>query len=353
MTPPEGYTVPAIDTRRNGIYETAINNVVAEESLEIEKQSLKIREFGFPEVPNPKEFFGEDGSGMFRDAQTVIGESIYNGWSAALLLRTSSVYDRQYYDQYTATSRNTDAILSRSGATYETISSTGKCVLFELETSHNMYDGDKLVPITVANLKKQATPYGGPDTYDRNSPDYYSHGNYCPINKDNPFDIRKSIEVFDGDCYPGIFVYHAAHALDNSVTICLNKVTSIYYVPVESDIDLRASYGDLYTRRKDSAKSYYIQDEPYSIDGFVQSQPAYLYNSAYNAESNVQSYSSTTYTEIDSSKYDCRVHHSELKTNNEHIDSWMEFKAMNYIDVDTRFGEITNMRLFKDRLLCW
>lgn len=351
MAPPEGSTVPAIDTRQNGIHETIINHVVAEKSLDLEKQSLKIKEFGFPEVPNPKEFFGEDGSGMFRDAQTAVGESIYNGWSAAFQLPAYSIGDRHRYEQYISSSRDYQYELRL--VTYETVSSTGKCVVFELESEHNMYNGDKLVPITVADLKKQATPYGGPDTYDTNSPDYYSHGNYCSIDKDNPFDRIKSIAVFDGDCYPGVFVYHAAHAHDNSVTICLNKVTSIYYVPVESDIDLRASYGDLYTRRKDSAKSYYIQDEPYSIDGFVQSQPAYLYNSAYNAESNVQSYSSTTYTEIDSSKYDCRVHHSELKTNNEHVDSWMEFKAMNYIDVDTRFGEITNMRLFKDRLLCW
>jgi hypothetical protein len=60
--------------------------------------------------------------------------------------------------------------------------------VFELEDTHNIYNGDKIVPITVADLKKQAIPYGGPDTYDRNSPDYYSHGNYCPIDKNNPFD---------------------------------------------------------------------------------------------------------------------------------------------------------------------
>ena len=351
MTPPEGSEVPAMDTRHMGVHETVINHVVAERELQLDKQTLKIKAFGFPEVPNPKEFFGENGEGKFRDAITTVGQSIYNGWSAAFLLRTESVHDKEYYDQYISQSRDMDSRLR--DATYEAVSSTGKCVVFELDTPHNMYDGDRLVPITVADLKKQATPYGGPNTYDTSSPDYYSHGNYCPIDPDDMFDRRKSIDVFDGDCYPGIFVYHAAHAHDNSVTLCLNKVTTIYYVPIESDIDLRASYGDLYTRRKDSDKSYYIQDEIYSIDGFVQSQPAYLYNSAYNAESNVQSYSSTTYTEIDDSKYDCRVHHSELKTNNEHVDSWMEFKAMNYIDVDTRFGEITNMRLFKDKLLCW
>jgi predicted transposase/invertase (TIGR01784 family) len=38
---------------------------------------------------------------------------------------------------------------------------------------------------------------------------------------------------------------------------------------------------------------------------------------------------------------------------NEHIDSWLNIKPLNYKDVDSRFGQITNMRLFKDHLLFW
>jgi hypothetical protein len=118
-------------------------------------------------------------------------------------------------------------------------------------------------PITVTNLKKNAMPYGGPSSYKYNSPDYYSHGNYCRWTGND------SITVFDGDCYPGVFVYHASHAFDNSVLVNANKLATIYYVPLESDIDLRATYGDLYTRKEADEKSYYIQDIPVSIDGFV------------------------------------------------------------------------------------
>jgi hypothetical protein len=78
-----------------------------------------------------------------------------------------------------------------------------------------------------------------------------------------------------------------------------------------------------------------------------------LYNTAYNQQPDILSFSAANYTRIDDGKFDYRVHHSDLKTNNERIDNWAVFKAMNFIDVDTRYGEITNMRLFKDKLLYW
>ena len=45
-------------------------------------------------------------------------------------------------------------------------------------------------------------------------------------------------------------------------------------------------------------------------------------------------------------KLDYRCYHSELKSNDERIDSWSIFKPANFIDVDTRYGEITHLRTF-------
>ena len=75
--------------------------------------------------------------------------------------------------------------------------------------------------------------------------------------------------MYDGDCHPGVFVYHAAHCFDNSVLISANKEVTIYYVPVESDVDLRATFGDLYTRKQNDYRSFYIQDTACAIDGYV------------------------------------------------------------------------------------
>jgi len=89
------------------------------------------------------------------------------------------------------------------------------------------------------------------------------------------------------------------------------------------------------------------------MDGFSQMLNEYLYNTAYNANPNILTSSQTVYEDIDTNNFDVRIHNSQRKTNNEHIDKWTEFKTTDYIDVDSRFGQLTNMRLFKDKLLFW
>jgi hypothetical protein len=53
------------------------------------------------------------------------------------------------------------------------------------------------------------------------------------------------------------------------------------------------------------------------------------------------------------SEIDYRCHNSNVKLNNENIDSWTKFQPADYIDVDTRYGPITNMRNFENRLMFW
>lgn len=348
---------PCIESRSNGIRETSMTNVVASKSIDITPETVHIKEFGFPEVPSPQEFIDDSGLGLYRDAITTIGSSVFNGWTAWYLLACLPSYDEEAYNLYRSP---TSTDIYKAYTQYETHSTTGKCIVFETSDNHSVYVNTPrpwsdtqnrnpiLAPITVADLKKQAVPYGGPETSKSRVSDYFSHGYYVPMQ-----DAVAEVYVYDGDCHPGIFVYHAAHCFDNSVMISARNGCVVYYVPVESDIDLRSTYGDLYTRVKDQAKSYYVQDTAIAMSGYVQDKRAYLCNTAYNAEPDILSYSTADYTSIDSSSYDYRIHHSELKTNNERVDSWSQFKPLNYIDVDTRFGQITNMRLFKDKLLYW
>ena len=69
-----------------------------------------------------------------------------------------------------------------------------------------------------------------------------------------------SMEVYDGDCYPGIFNYCAAHAWYEPNMCCGVRMASFYSIPIESDIDLSATYGDLYTS-PNSGYRYYLQDK--------------------------------------------------------------------------------------------
>ena len=47
----------------------------------------------------------------------------------------------------------------------------------------------------------------------------------------------------------------------------------------------------------------------------------------------------------------CR--YSNLKENDEHIDSWTKFQSSNYLDVDSKYGEITEIRQYKQWLVFW
>jgi len=48
---------------------------------------------------------------------------------------------------------------------------------------------------------------------------------------------------------------------------------------------------------------------------------------------------------------DTRVRYSNQKSNKEAVDSWLTFKAANYIDVDAQYGEITHLDTFNDNLI--
>jgi len=91
----------------------------------------------------------------------------------------------------------------------------------------------------------------------------------------------------------------------------------VYFVPLESDINLRATCGSVYTRVQSSSKYYYARYLAGEMDQYVQEHDMYLYNTAYGSEPYVISYSNINYTRIDSGTFDTRIHHSDKKSNNE------------------------------------
>ena len=76
----------------------------------------------------------------------------------------------------------------------------------------------------------------------------------------------------------------------------------------------------------------------------------YQYNSAYSAQVNISNFVSKGLYNEDDLLVQNRITCSELKTNNEIIDSWTKFKFANYLDVDTKYGPITNLKAFKNKL---
>lgn len=300
---------------------------------------------------------GEDQLCTIDTALTMMDNDAVMHWTNPMLIGCSCIYG------YMSTPDPEPADKNYKYTPYYPIGGTGRCMALRLSESYN-YDQAidytehnpnlHYVNFQTVNIKTKPVPYGGKSTITQGN--YLSFGNigYKQTNPNDPSQIRDTeLLIFDGDCYPGIFNYCAAHGWYEPNMPQGVRLGGFYSVPIESDIDLSATYGELYTSQK-STYSHYLQDKKGAIGNkFVQGEDMYAYNTAYGASPNAMQYVALSYSSIDTNKYDTRVHHSDLKTNGEHIDNWLMFRSNNFMDVDTRHGEITNMRLFKDNLLYW
>ena len=127
-------------------------------------------------------------------------------------------------------------------------------------------------------------------------------------------------------------------------------------IPIESSINMRLQSGKSYV----TSGNPHIQSNP-GIYGpgisagatfsVTQSIPQFKYNSAYSAERTANVF----LTKIDDSKisFDNRVYASDKNTSSSRFDKWAIFKPANYIDVDSKFGSITRLKSFNNRLFFW
>lgn len=234
------------------------------------------------------------------------------------------------------------------------IGSGARCMLlkFDNNTWQN-FTNSSTSDITVINLNKSTIPYGGYNKTAIDNSEYISFGDYTDVDlseDNNNITINCGVKVFSGDTKNTIFTFNALHNWYSS-TYVFPRIGSVYAIPVESDIDIQAQYGVLYG--VDGISDYRVQDYAGTVGDYTQDRDAYLYNTVYNATPDIVSWTTPEKLENKYDSFDTRIHYSNLKTNNELIDSWVQFAPANYIDVDSRFGEITDLKLFKDKLIFW
>jgi len=331
-----------------------------------------ISKIAYPAVPEWNKF--ADGEQIrFNDDVTPIGNYSFVNWSYPGCIDINLGKDDHVAGILKDTGDRRDDDTPKAGALYP-CGTGGKYILFKLESGVTFKDdyndvwnyyyclsnGNTLMaPIHITNLVKDCVPYGGyTDIAIKNSTfcgfgNVISKGQFDAYYEQNGVQPTDSYDVVanGGDSYISWFKFNALHLWHDPIYITATKCATVYEVPVETDIDLDAAFGSRYD--SSDAKGYYIQDEPASFQGFSQQAPAYQYNTAYNQIPNVINYSSTEKTDISNEDWDIRIHNSDLKTNGESVDSWLTFKAMNFLDVDSRHGEITELKLFKDRLMFW
>lgn len=203
----------------------------------------------------------------------------------------------------------------------------------------------------LTNLRQQITPYGGSSFTNRLTNIYYGDGNYFESK-------NKWNTVFDGDCHVETFEYTSMHkvygAYKGGGDLGFPNTHMITYsIPTESNIWCKFQHGWTFSSNARDNYASFIQSEPCEItEAYVQKEPEYVYNSVYSVQNT--SIPLAAYDDLNPQDYnktiDTRVYYSDLKQNDEIIDSWCKFRSSNFIDVDQEYGPITDICTFKNVL---
>jgi hypothetical protein len=212
------------------------------------------------------------------------------------------------------------------------------------------------IAVKLCNLKQSVTAYGGASYSARQNSTYISTGLYRSIEENN-----NSLSCFGGDTFIGIMDYaicmmgfNADHQwADNE----RNRAYVGAYIPFETSVNLSLRSDESQVSRTLTINGYanhLVQNNICQLGTlYSQNTPLYAYNDAYSARPNVKEFVSKSMYNIDNQHTDTRILASEKKTNDEVIDSWSTFKVANYIDVDTRYGSINNMKSYNNTLFFW
>ena len=187
---------------------------------------------------------------------------------------------------------------------------------------------------------------------------YYGFGNYFKLHYD--VNTKKLITdngseyatVFDGDIYitPHEFTtMYKTYNFESYDTLQSTQITA--YIPLESKVNTCLDYG----KNLKNTISENLLYEPGSVDGVTtQDRPIHQYNMIYsdNDASN-DVFTLITTDKNETNKFKQRAYYSELKNNGEFIDNFLIFKAAAFIDVDSKYGSITNMLTDKNMLYYW
>lgn len=300
--------------------------------------------------PNPQTL--DDGNEEFKfntDIIPIAGKNVlrWSNFPAAYNLKLDGGWPDRVKDVFKADPDYNDDKVDRFPT-----SGMGTCLALSFidGTASLPYNTSTNFIITTASIQKTADSYGPEDRSI-----YYSYGKYH--NGRSAASYTKTI--YDGDCFIRSFEYVASHTYDSAVySKGQPMVTSVYTIPVETDIDILAEYGHSfsYSKAKYVPQYYNIQDKAvtFSAGSYTQSKDCYLYNTTYSQQPNVTFYTSDDSNDITNSvQYDTRTHYSLLKQNGEAIDSWLQFKAANFLDVDTKYGPITDLKTFNNNLIFW
>ncbi len=222
------------------------------------------------------------------------------------------------------------------------------------------YVRSSLLGTFLCNFRQQITPYGGQSFINRLTNVYFGNGDYF---EQSPDSLSNWNDVYNGDCNIEIFEYTSMHKTygvytnEGSGELKFPSTHMITYsIPTESNIWTKFEYGWQFSINAADNYASFIQEEPSQItEAYTQDDPQFVYNTVYNTRNTSRPHA--IYDDLNKEDYnktvDTRIYYSDLKANDEIIDSWCKFRSSNFIDVDQQYGPITNIYTFKNNLLFW
>ena len=204
----------------------------------------------------------------------------------------------------------------------------------------------------ICNVQHTAQQFAGFTDQEKQFDIYYGFGNYGNLTDDGNGNMKGSLIVFDGDVYnlPCELVSMYKTYNFNSIKDTIPSAQIVNYVPLETKINTFFDYGMNYR----NTQSPNLQIEPGEITGVCsQDRPQHQYNPIYSDNNVSNDVYNAQSEEWHDQNFPQRIFYSLLKTNGEAVDSWSDFRALDYIDADTRYGDITHMLTDKDVLYFW
>lgn len=234
----------------------------------------------------------------------------------------------------------------------------------------------------LTNIKKDTTPYNGSTLASIETSIYCSYGDIVDVK-----DETSSVTVFDGNCYIMPFEYTSMYKGSGTLAPYGKSMFHIsYMVPVETSMNLYLANGfNLSQKMYDSIQateniqgdggektvdltahfSIYqnlfmqpvvskINEETVTnnLFKFDQAVNNYTYNSIYSSDNS----NGLVYAEDLEDEHILewnRCYYSQPKERLDRVDSYLLFRAADYLDADEKYGEITAMKNFKGQMLFW
>lgn len=318
---------------------------------------------GFSDV----QLSGEDIAGVVKQYKSFtsnIGTQTYVNWVANGMYDMPATKD-EVSTKYNSTANSFVFVSSKQVTTNENKRSRGAMgwigpgpVCFVINTEEPEYNNMLSVQIRnnntysnlgtiCANIQHTAVQFAGLSSEEKQYDVYYGFGNFGKFNT-----AQDTLQVFDGEIYivPAEFVnmFKTYDFNDIESTILSGQV--VYYIPLESKINTFFDYGMNYK----NTGSANLQLEPGIITGVTsQDRPLHQYNMIYSDNNTSNDVFSAQSLENYITSYKQRIHYSQLKTNGESIDNWQVFKPADFIDTDSRHGQLTELFTVNDVMYFW